>query len=310
MNDSKDLIAAPFTPMHPDGSVNLNMIEPLYNTYKNNKIAGVFINGSTGEGLSLSTKERKELAETWSEVVDNDFKLLLHVGHASISEAKELASHAAELNVSGISTVGPFYAKPVSVRDLTEFCKEIAACAPSLPFYYYHIPELTGVRFPMSEFLPIAVEQIPTFKGVKFTDNDLIDFYQSQELVKDNCKFYFGSDELLICGLLLGADGFVGSTYNYMPHLYYEIMQAFSSGDLERARELQGSSMKIAQIIGSYGYNGAAKAVMSHLGLDLGPVRLPLKMPTESEILQMMEELRKTNLEDYAIKVDYALKAD
>jgi N-acetylneuraminate lyase len=310
MSDRKDLIAAPFTPMYPDGSINLEMIEPLYRTYKNNKIAGAFINGSTGEGLSLSTNERKELAETWSEVIDDDFKLLLHVGHASISEAKELAQHASDLNISGISTVGPFYAKPVRVEDLVEFCREIALCAPSMPFYYYHIPELTGVHFSMTDFLPMAVEEIPSFKGVKFTDDDLIYFYQSQELVKDNVEFYFGSDELLICGLLLGADGFVGSTYNYMPHLYYEIMQAFNNGDLERARELQGSSMKIAQIIGSYGYSGAAKAVMSHLGLDLGPVRLPLKMPTKSEIREMMEELRKTNLEEYAINVDYAMKVD
>jgi N-acetylneuraminate lyase len=308
MKNIKDLIAAPFTPMNPNGSVNLEMIEPLYNTYKNNRIAGVFINGSTGEGLSLTSDERKRIAEAWSAVVEDDFKLILHVGHASLPEAKELAKHASGLNLSGISTVGPFYAKPANVEDLVEFCREIALRAPSVPFYYYHIPELTGVHFSMTDFLPIAVEQIPSFSGVKFTDNDLIDFYQCQELLKDKCEFYFGNDELLICGLLLGADGFVGSTYNYMPHLYYEIMQAFNNGDLERARQLQGSSMKIAKIIGSYGYNGAAKAVMSQLGLDLGPVRLPLKMPTESEILEMKEKLKKTSFSDYSIKVKQLLE--
>jgi N-acetylneuraminate lyase len=304
MKNTKDLIAAPFTPMHPDGSVNLEMIEPLYNAYKNNRISGVFINGSTGEGLSLTSEERKKIAEVWSEIVDEDFKLILHVGHASISEAKELARHASGLNLSGISTVGPFYAKPAGIEELVEFCEEIASCAPALPFYYYHIPELTGVNFSMTEFFPMAGQRIPSLKGVKFTDGNLIDFYQCQQVVEDGFEFFFGKDELLICGLGLGTDGFVGSTYNYMPHLYHEIMQAFNEGNIERARKLQGLSMKIVDIIASYGYSGAAKALMNLLGLNMGPVRLPLKTPVESDIQNLKSELKETSFWNYALKVD------
>jgi N-acetylneuraminate lyase len=304
MNDIKELIAAPFTSMYPDGSVNLDMIEPLYNAYKNNNIAGAFINGSTGEGLSLTSDERKKIAEVWSSVIEDNFKLIVHVGHASLPDAKELAKHASGLNLSGISTVGPFYAKPAGINELVEFCEEIASCAPALPFYYYHIPELTGVNFSMSEFFPLADQRIPSLKGVKFTDGNLIDFYQCQEVVEDDFEFFFGKDELLICGLVLGTDGFVGSTYNYMPHLYYEIMQAFNNSDLEQARELQGLSMKIVDIIASYGYSGAAKALMNLLGLNMGPVRLPLKTPAESDIQNLKSELKETCFWDYAIKVD------
>jgi len=304
MEKIKGLITAPFTPMLQDGTVNLDMIQSLYEVYRKNNVVGVFVNGSTGEGLSLTTGERKRIAEVWSEVVDDDFKLIIHVGHSSIYEAKEITRHASSLNISGVATVGPFYSKPSSLDQLVEFCAEISQCSPELPFYYYHIPALTGVHFSMADFLLKASQRIPNLQGVKYTDTNLVDFYRCRQVQDGRFDLLYGNDELLICGLSLGAQGFVGSTYNYMPHLYYEIMDAFQHGDVQRARELQGLSMEVIRIIGSYEYNGAAKQVMKLLGLDLGPVRLPLKNLTGDEIRELKARLKETDFFDYTINVE------
>src|SRR5699024_9566554 len=136
---NEGLIVAPFTPMQANGDINFSAIPNLYSLYRSQGLKGVFINGSTSEGLSLTTKERKQLAEAWKKEVAADFALMVHVGHTSLKEAQELAAHAAALDVSGIATVGPFYMLPETVEGLVAFCTDIAAVAPQTPFYFYHI---------------------------------------------------------------------------------------------------------------------------------------------------------------------------
>lgn len=300
----KGLVAAPFTPMNEDRSINLSFIPRLYERFRRNGVVGVFINGSTSEGLSLTTDERKALTEAWNGVVDDDFKLLVHVGHAGIEDAKNLARHTAKFKaVSGISTVGPFYQKPDSTKELVEFCREIAAEAPEVPFYYYHIPPITAVDFPMHDFLILASDAIPTLAGIKFSNHDYVDFSRCLEFQDERFDIMFGNDELLSCGLMLGARGFVGSTYNLFPKLYHKIFEAFEEGDLARVQHLQRKSMEYVQLIDQYGgYNGAAKGVMKLLGMDCGPARLPLKTPSNSQLTELEVVLRKKEFFNYAVK--------
>ncbi|MCW9708823.1 dihydrodipicolinate synthase family protein [Fodinibius salsisoli] len=300
----KGLVAAPFTPMNENRSINLSLIPKLYERFQQNDVIGVFINGSTSEGLSLTTNERKALTEAWNEVIDDGFKLLVHVGHTSIEDAKNLARHATDLkSVSGISTVGPFYQKPDSTKELVEFCREIATEAPEVPFYYYHIPPITAVNFPMHDFLSLASDEIPTLAGIKFSNHDYVDFSQCLEFQDERFDIMFGNDELLSCGLMLGAHGFVGSTYNLFPELYHKIFEAFEEDNLKRVQHLQRKSMEYVQTIDEYGgYNGAAKGVMKLLGIDCGPARLPLKTPSNGQLDKLEVALRKKGFFKYTQK--------
>ncbi|HLR33082.1 MAG TPA: dihydrodipicolinate synthase family protein [Fodinibius sp.] len=300
----KGLVAAPFTPMNEDRSVNFRLIPELYKRFRRQGVIGVFINGSTSEGLSLTNEERKALTEAWDEVVDDDFKLLVHVGHAGLQDAKDLARHASQYgSIDGISTVGPFYRKPNSTKELVAFCREIALAAAECPFYYYHIPVLTGVDFPMYDFLTIAADEIPTLAGIKFSQQDFVDFSRCRQFGDERYDLMFGIDELLSCGLMLGAQGFVGSSYNLFPGLYHDIFEAFNEGDIGEVQRLQRKSMEYIRLIDQYdGYNGAAKGVMKLLGIDCGPARLPLQTITDDELTELEKELRQENFFEYAAK--------
>ncbi|WP_372638127.1 dihydrodipicolinate synthase family protein [Fodinibius sp.] len=302
MNSIEGLVVAPFTPMKEDGSIQLDMIPPLYEHYREQKIVGAFINGSTGEGLSLTTRERKQLAEKWNETITDDFKLLIHVGHAGVEDAKSLGKHAAQLsNVTGISTVGPFYRKPADVGGLVDFCQQVAEAAPEVPFYYYHIPALTEVNFSMVDFLAEGSEKIPMLSGIKFSNYDYVDFSRCLEFADGKYDIMFGNDELMSCGLILGARGFVGSTYNLFPGLYHEILAAYERGDLSEVRRLQRKSMEFVRLIDQYEYGGAAKGVMKLLGLDCGPARLPLQTIDAGELTALEKKLRETDFFSYAM---------
>lgn len=302
MNSIEGLVVAPFTPMKEDGSIHLDRIPALYEHYRGHKIVGAFINGSTGEGLSLTTRERKQIAEKWNEVITDDFKLLIHVGHAALEDAKSLGKHAAHLsNVTAVSTVGPFYRKPADVAGLVDFCQQVAGAAPNVPFYYYHIPALTEVDFSMVDFLAQGSEKIPTLRGIKFTNHDYVDFSRCLEFANGKYDIMFGNDELMSCGLMLGARGFVGSTYNLFPHLYHEIIAAYEQGSFTEVRRLQRKSMEFVRLIDQYEYGGAAKGVMKLLGLDCGPARLPLQTIDADELTALEKKLSKTDFFSYAI---------
>ncbi len=140
----KGLIAAPFTPMHSNGKLNVSIIPAYYEMLKANGITGAFICGSTGEGVSMTTKEKMALAEAWASCTGSnpDFKVMTLLGGTSIADCIELAKHARQIGLYAVSFTAPFYFKPATVKQLAECCKAIASEVPDIPFYYYHIPVL------------------------------------------------------------------------------------------------------------------------------------------------------------------------
>lgn len=303
MDKIEGLVAAAFTPMDQDGELNLDMIKPLYEYYAHNNIRGIFLNGSTGEGLSLTIEEREHLCEAWSKAIDNDLKLIVQVGSNSLKEARLLAQHAARMGVEGVASIGPFYRKPVSIELLVEFCREIADQAPDLPFYYYHIPALTGIQFPMIDFLETAHKTIPNLAGLKYTDTDLSDFRLCHAFEQGKYDMLYGNDELFLCGLAMGARGFIGSTYNLYPKLYHDIQSAFDAGELEMARTLQTKAIEFVRIIDKYDYSAAAKAIMKMLGIDCGASRLPLKTLDPDQFTSLEAELMENDFFEFAMTV-------
>ncbi len=135
----KDLIAATYAPMNQDFSLNTSKIKDYSKFLIRNKVAGVFMNGSTGDFASLTIEERKEITLAWSLNKSSDLFLIDHVGHTSLKVSKELAAYASD-KVDAIAVLAPFYFKLNSIEKLVTYCNEVAASAPNLPFYYYHIP--------------------------------------------------------------------------------------------------------------------------------------------------------------------------
>ena len=170
------ILPAVFTPMHEDGSVNHKQINALYKRCVDSGFKGIFLNGTTGECMSLNAEERKQLVESWVDcrMKNNnpDFKIFVHTGSSNLYEAAQMAEHAQAQGADGIAMVPTFYFRPKTLADLIEQCKYVAAAAPEVPFYYYNIPSLTGVNFPLISFLEVATREIPTFAGLKNSFND------------------------------------------------------------------------------------------------------------------------------------------
>lgn len=298
-----ELVVATHSPLHADGSLAPYVVATQAVFLKNNGIRTVFITGSTGESHSVSTAEKLQLYHAWSVAGKaNGLSVIAHVGANCVEDSKILARRAEELGFAAISALAPSYYKPGSLSALIDCCAAIAAEAPGIPFYYYDIPALTGVNFPMEGFLQQAPARIPNLAGIKFTNPDLVSYRRSLDVAGNRFDIPWGVDETLLAALATGARGGVGSTYNWAPRLYHDLIDAFDRGDLPEARRLQAVSIAMIDAIAATGFLGTAKALMGRLGVPVGPARLPLGNPTEAQIDALMIRLDELGFAQWGAK--------
>ncbi|MDP0496080.1 MAG: dihydrodipicolinate synthase family protein [Verrucomicrobiota bacterium JB024] len=285
------LVAAPFTPFLGDGSLNLDVIPEYARFLKQRGVSAAFICGTTGECTSLSISEREAVAEAW--LHEPVLPVIVHTGHTTLRDARRLAVHAQECGAVAVAAFAPFFFKPRNPVEMVEWCAAIAEVVPELPFYYYHIPSMTGADMPVAEILECAESRIPNLAGVKYTYEDIDDFETCLRYRDHRFDLLFGRDELLMEGWQHGARGAVGSTYNYASPLYLRILKALENGHPDEARALQDLAISMIDICNSAGVThlAASKALMGMLGVECGPVRLPLANPTPRQLSAMRDKL-------------------
>ncbi len=293
------IIAAAYTPFSTDGSLNLDLIAKQSSYYQKNSLHGIFLGGTNGEGKLLTLEERKRLTETWIQH-KGSLQIYVHVGTEALHDAQSLSEHAQQHGADAIAALGPVFYKPKSLSLLVEYCAEIAREASTLPFYYYHIPTMTGLNYPMIDFLKVASEKIPNLRGMKYSHDNMMDIQQCQNFDQGQYEVLFGRDEMLLSALAVGVNGAVGSTYNFAVPLYHKLIHAFESGDLQTARQWQACSHYLVnQFKRCENEVAVGKTMLKILGVDCGPVRLPLQNLTHEQQTELHEKLKQANAFDY-----------
>jgi len=173
------LCAAPFTAFLPDShDLNIPAITAQIAELKASGVNSAFVGGTTGESLSMTVAERKQLLEEWVRVgKEQDLVVIAHVGCESLRDTQELTAHAAACGAAAAGLMPPTFIKPATLDALVEFVAAVSSAAPELPMYYYHIACMTGVDFNMVSFLnAVEAKGIPNFNGIKFTDYKIHEF--------------------------------------------------------------------------------------------------------------------------------------
>lgn len=308
MLDFTGLSCATFTPMHEDGSINIDII-PAYAAYLNaNNIKGIFVNGTTGEGnYSLTVEERLTLAEAWMKQKELVPHILIQVGGCNFVEAKILASHAEKIGASGIGILPNCFERPRTLDDLIEWVARIAEAAPNTPALYYHLPGYTHVDFPMDVLLAEGAKRIPTLSGLKYSSSDLNYAGKCLALKRpsDGKQFLllFGSDETFLGHYSMGMKGAIGSSYNFAPKLFHDLVSAFNEGNMTRAGELQDQVTNLFKAIFKQGSGTSPQKYAMKLmsGLEIGPPRFPIKKLSKESIEEMERDIKALNI-DHAFK--------
>ena len=304
MNKLEGLIAAPFTPLDSNGNLNTSIIPEYYRFLEKNGIIGAFINGTTGEGPSLTQKEKQINAEHWAKCVKagGKVKIINLVGGTSYKECIENAVFSREIGISSIAIIGPYFFRPCDEEALAEYVSIIGEAVPEMEVYYYHFPAISGVNIKMTPFLKKISEMLPNFSGIKFTHEDLMDFIGCLNFKDGKYNILWGRDECMLSALATGSRGFVGSTYNYAAPLYHSLIEAFRKGNIETAQKLQLKAVEMIRLLDKYGGIATGKAFMKYAGIDCGFFRLPVKNMTTEMYEEFKKDVEKLGIKEFLSK--------
>jgi N-acetylneuraminate lyase len=269
-----EIWAATPTPFDAEGRLDVSVIPKQAEHLAATGVYGAFVTGTTGEFAALSTDERRQVVEAWAKARPQGFGVAAHVGGTDLGQATELAAHAEDNGVDFIAAVAPYYGDAPTIDLLVGHLRTVAAAAPSTPLCYYHIPSMTGVRHRPSDVVARAAAEIPTLRGVKFTDGDLMEYDRTRSSASD-IRVYFGRDELLPAGLAFGVEAVIGSLYNGLAPVAHRVVEAYDRGEHARAFELHRPFRDIATISERHGGLGFVKELMNALSPDCSRPRTP-----------------------------------
>jgi N-acetylneuraminate lyase len=280
----RGLLAAPHTPFDRAGDVDVSIIPKQVNSLVQNGVAGAFVCGTTGEGLSLTITERMAVLEAWLAATPAGFHVIAHVGAAAERDAIALTKHAVSAGADAVAALPCFYHRPASVDAAVESLAAIANAANGTPTYYYHLPGLTQVDFSMIDFIEKAA-QIPNFAGCKYSKPDLLEYARMVNDFGADFDLPWGCDEHYLSATLAGAVAYVGSTYNHSPQLYLKLKAAIDAGRLSDARHLSGNVQQLIRMLVTGGVIPTQKRLLDAMGVPVGDVRSPLKYTGDAGLI-------------------------
>ncbi len=288
MEKFKGIFTALLTPFDKNNNVNEKELEKLVKFNVEKGVKGFYVGGSTAEAFLLSTDERKRVMEIVKNTAPNH-TLIAHIGSINELEATELGKHANKLSYDLVSSVAPFYYK-FSFSEIKDYYFRLAD-ASQLPMLVYHFPAFSGVNMGVKEMREFLSDD--SFIGIKYTSNDFFTLEQCKTNFPDKLV-YNGFDEMFMAGLSMGADGGIGSTYNFMADKFVQIQKLFQENRIEEAQKIQKEANRIITILCSIGVMQAEKEVLNQLGFNFGICRKPFSEPTEEQ-----KKLIKENIIPY-----------
>ena len=281
----KGIFPALVTPFDENDRINEKALEKLVKFNIEKGVSGFYVCGSTGEPFLLSTDERKYVMDIVRSCAQ-DKTLIAHIGSLNEKEAYELGEHAKKLSYDCVSSVTPYYYK-FSFSEIKNYYLRLADRA-QLPMLAYHIPALSGVSLGIDDLTEFLGDS--RFCGLKFTSNDYFAFEQIKTSFPDKIV-YNGYDEMYLAGLSMGADGAIGTTYNFMADKFVSITKLFAQGNIEKAREVQRQANRIIKVLCKIGVIPATKEVLNQLGYDIGISRKPFGVLSDDDKALIAKEV-------------------
>lgn len=259
-----------------DGNVSAEGVKRLARHLLAKGVKGVYVNGSSGEGIYQSVAEKKLILESVMSEVKGKMTVIAHVGCNNTADSMELAAHAESLGVDAVASIPPIYFH-LPEYAIAQYWNDISSAAPNTDFVIYNIPQLAGVALTMPLFREMLKN--PRVAAVKNSSMPVQDIQMFKMEGGKDFVVFNGPDEQFISGRAIGADGGIGGTYAVMPELFLKANELFMAGKLDEAREVQytidGIIYAMCECRGNL-YAVMKKILEINEGLHLGSVRKPL----------------------------------
>lgn len=283
------IFTALLTPFTPDDRINTQALRRLIRINLEKGVKGFYVCGSTGEAFLLTLEERKQVLETVVDEAGGKATIIAHIGCISTSQAIELALHAESQGVDAISSIPPFYFK-FSFDEIKNYYFDIMDHV-NTQMLVYNFPDTSGVTLNAANIGVFLNDK--RVLGIKHTSSD---FYSLERFrrIREDAVIFNGFDEMFLSGLAAGADGAIGSTYNFMAEKFILIHRLYKEGKMAEALQVQTKANNILQAVYKVGVIPAEKAILDIMGLEIGVCRKPFRTPSPDEY-KMLEKVLAEN---------------
>lgn len=291
VNKFKGVFVAMYSAYDDEGTISRERAKKLAKYYVDKGVKGLYVGGSSGEGVLQTEAERKAVLEAVMEEVGDEMTIIAHIGANSTEESVRLAKHAEQCGVAAISSIPAVYYR-LPVDSVRKHWNEMIESV-DLPFIIYHIPQTTGFNLPITLFEEMAKKD--KVIGIKCSSESVFELQQFKVVGGKDFIVFNGPDKQFLAGRVMGATGGIGGTYGVMPELFVRLDDYIRKNELEKAFDLQvriNSFVKRLSATGSL--YGSAKYILSLRGVETGQPRLPI-LPIESDAHKA--DLKKLNEE-------------
>ena len=268
------IMPALITPIDKNGKVIEDSVQKLIDFQLNAGVDGFYVIGGTGEGVVLTIDQRKAMVDATIKANRGRGKVIIHTGAINQNEVMEMTRYATKAGADGISSILPSIYFKYNMKELCTYYKTMADNT-NLPILLYanHTSNGVDVNKMINELL-----KIDNIIGAKDTRANYYEMWKLKQLNGGNINVINGPDESLLCGLVMGADGGIGTTYNIMPDIYVNLFKKFKAGDIQGAMEMQAKASGIVKVLIDWGEGSAirtTKEAIELLGINAGESALP-----------------------------------
>lgn len=287
--------SAIFTVYDENMNVKKDVVKKMVEYQLEAGVQGFYVCGNTGECTVLPAKTRKQMLEAVVEANKGRGKIMAHIGAGHFDEVMDLLNHANTLPIDAIASLPPSLCSYYGHNETVDYYRALAK-ASKVPVYAY----VTPVTMQHSELYSFAEElsKIENIGGLKITIPDYFKFALVNKIDGGRLNTLNGPDEMLICGLSVGADGAIGTTYNVIPKVAVKIYDSFKAGDMKTALEYQNKLNLYVQTMFKFlKGRGIAywKACLSLLGFDMGYTVFPSSQVSEEDLKELKQLLTEIN---------------
>ena len=241
--------------------------------------SGMLLGGSSGECFLMSHEERVRGFEVAAQFRGRT-RLMASCAAISTDEAIDYAKRAAALGYDALVSTVPFYYK-LGLDNIARYFRDIRE-AVDLPLFLYNFPGNTGVEIDLSHPEIRRMLTDGTIAGVKQTSLNLHQIERLRDL-NPGLVIYGGYDEVYLGARILGADGAIGSTFNFTLPLFVQIEDAYARRDIEAAQRLQTRANHIMQALVECSLFPSIKHILNVQGIDAGECRRPFPRLTDAQ---------------------------
>ena len=291
----RGVMAALLTPFDGQQKLDKESLRRLVRFNLRQGVDGLYVGGSTGEAFVQSGTERQEVLEIVAEEAKGKMTLIAHVGCVSTLESQQLARAAVGYGYDAVSAVTPFY-YPFSFEEHCAHYQAIIESADGLPMVVYNIPALSGVKLTLDQINTLVT--LPGVGALKQTSGDLFQMEQIRRAHPD-LVLYNGYDEIFASGLLAGADGGIGSTYNIMGWRYQGMVAALKVGDVAKAQQLQCECNKVIDLLIKTGVFRGLKTVLHYMDVVSVPLCRKPFAPVDEKFLPELKALAQQLMREH-----------